>query len=398
MSESASISSAILVDALKTLDTLDVFPRTEGIKPFLLLDGHQSRLEMPFLKYINSPEDHWIVCLGVPYGTALWQVGDSKEQNGSFNIAINKAKQELLEFRENKNISGCLQPTDLIPLINKAWDNSFAKVATNKKAIADRGWNPLNYNLLIIPEIRQTMTKEEQDQEMSSQEIFLPSKLISPTTYNDNTTVTEIETLFGSDTSTTLEAPPFPKLNFSTGMSSFCLQAILSQEQLHEAREKIKIEQENGKNTIQRLKDAKKVTAGICYKSGTNRLGKQVFQVCRETVNKKIEMMKQKIMKEEKDYLEAKQLADNLIATGKSIEKFTNADLKIILKSLKRKGDEAFPTRKNDMVQLYNKWNNREPMTLEYNDIYVLETASNIEEEECEDGFGDIQITNEAIV
>ena len=109
-------------------------------------------------------------------------------------------------------------------------------------------------------------------------------------------------------------------------------------------------------------------------------------------------MMKQKIMKEEKDYLEAKQLADNLIATGKSIEKFTNADLKIILKSLKRKGDEAFPTRKNDMVQLYNKWKNREPMTFEFNDIYVLETASNIEEEECEDGFGDIQITNEAIV
>ena len=181
-------------------------------------------------------------------------------------------------------------------------------------------------------------------------------------------------------------------------MSSFCLQAILSQEQLHEAREKIKIEQENDKNTIQRLKDAKKVTAGICYKSGTNRLGKQVFQVCREAVNKKIEMMKQKIMKEEKDYLEAKQLADNWIATGKSIEKFTNADLKIILKSLKRKGDEAFPTRKNDMVQLYNKWKNREPMTFEFNDIYVLETASNIEEEECEDGFGDIQITNEAIV
>ena len=53
-------------------------------------------------------------------------------------------------------------------------------------------------------------------------------------------------------------------------------------------------------------------------------------------------------------------------------------------------------------VQLYNKWKNRELMTFEFNDIYVLETlletASNIEEEECEDGFGDIQITNEAIV
>jgi len=53
--------------------------------------------------------------------------------------------------------------------------------------------------------------------------------------------------------------------------------------------------------------------------------------------------MKQKIMKEEKDSLEAKKLSDNLIATGNSIEKYTNMDLKIILKSLKRKGDKAFP-------------------------------------------------------
>ena len=55
---------------------------------------------MPFLKYINTPTDHWVVCIGVPYGTALWQVGDSKEQNGSFNMAISKANQEILEFKK----------------------------------------------------------------------------------------------------------------------------------------------------------------------------------------------------------------------------------------------------------------------------------------------------------
>ena len=37
------------------------------------------------------------MCIGVPYGTALWQVGDSKEQNGSFNIVMYRAKKELLE-------------------------------------------------------------------------------------------------------------------------------------------------------------------------------------------------------------------------------------------------------------------------------------------------------------
>ena len=101
-SESGSITSEILADALKTLDTLEVYPRTDSHpKPFLLVDGHQSRLQLPFLRYINEPEDNWVVCLGVPYGTALWQVGDSKEQNGSFNISMTKAKVDLLELKES---------------------------------------------------------------------------------------------------------------------------------------------------------------------------------------------------------------------------------------------------------------------------------------------------------
>ena len=106
-SESGSITSEILADVLKTLDKLEVYPRSSTDnnhpKPFLLVDGHQSRLQLPFLKYINEPEDNWIVCLGVPYGTALWQVGDSKEQNGSFNISMTKAKMDLLELKE-KNV------------------------------------------------------------------------------------------------------------------------------------------------------------------------------------------------------------------------------------------------------------------------------------------------------
>ena len=82
---------------LKTLDFYNLFPCIDGVKPFLLLDGHWSRLELPFLQYINNPADHWIVCIGVPYGTSLWQVGDSTEQNGSFNMSITKGKQILLE-------------------------------------------------------------------------------------------------------------------------------------------------------------------------------------------------------------------------------------------------------------------------------------------------------------
>ena len=82
--ESAILISNILVDVLKILDCLDVVKRVSKKHPFLLIDGHKSRIKMPFLQYFNTPADHCMVCLGVPYGTVLWQVGDSKEQNGSF--------------------------------------------------------------------------------------------------------------------------------------------------------------------------------------------------------------------------------------------------------------------------------------------------------------------------
>ena len=64
--ESASNTSEILVKMLQTLDEIALIPRVHSnAKPLIFLDGHMSRLEMPFLKYVNTPNDHWITCIGV---------------------------------------------------------------------------------------------------------------------------------------------------------------------------------------------------------------------------------------------------------------------------------------------------------------------------------------------
>ncbi len=76
---------------------------------------------MSFLRYVNTPEDHWISCKGIPYGTALWYVGDSKEQNDSFNMAMTKAKQDLLALKDSLGLQNeGIADTDLMPLIKKA--------------------------------------------------------------------------------------------------------------------------------------------------------------------------------------------------------------------------------------------------------------------------------------
>ena len=51
-SKKGSITSDILRDALKTLDHYKIFNRSDKMKPFLLLDGHGSRFELPFMEYV----------------------------------------------------------------------------------------------------------------------------------------------------------------------------------------------------------------------------------------------------------------------------------------------------------------------------------------------------------
>eukprot|EP00957_Ditylum_brightwellii_P098401 7497117-Ditylum_brightwellii.AAC.1 len=51
-SPKGGITSEILADALAYLDAYDLFDRENGKSPFLLLDGHNSRFQLPFLEYI----------------------------------------------------------------------------------------------------------------------------------------------------------------------------------------------------------------------------------------------------------------------------------------------------------------------------------------------------------
>jgi hypothetical protein len=53
---------------------------------FCLFDAHDSRLQVHFLEKVNKKmfvKPMWKVCIGLPNGTSKWQLGGSKEQNGS---------------------------------------------------------------------------------------------------------------------------------------------------------------------------------------------------------------------------------------------------------------------------------------------------------------------------
>lgn len=175
-----------------------------------------------FVQFINHSDTKYCMTIGVPYGTSYWQVGDSVEQNGCFKMATYRAKDELLQHRENSinGIMGIL-PSDIIIIVNQAWEQSFARVRTNKKAIAERGWFPYNRNVLLHPDIRATMTEQEMKDEMGT-----ITNLCHDSHQNIITTVTpDPEAQYISRSS--INNPV--RLNFGAGMGLHVLKTIVTE-------------------------------------------------------------------------------------------------------------------------------------------------------------------------
>jgi hypothetical protein len=135
------------------MDECECFDRSDGIDPFLLLDGHGSRFKFPFVEYIHG-DDGWTVCIGIPYGTSLWQVGDSKQQNGQYKDKSKEGKERLLTMETKQGLRFTIVKQDIMWIVRYAWEKSFSRVETNKHAIAARGWGTLNYGLLDHPELK----------------------------------------------------------------------------------------------------------------------------------------------------------------------------------------------------------------------------------------------------
>ena len=104
MNEKGSMTSEILAETLGKLDELNVYPRTRGGPiPCCLFDAHNTRLQMPLLEYANKKNQYndpaWLVSIGLPNGTSMWQTGDSSETNGSYKMSMTKEKDTLVLYK-----------------------------------------------------------------------------------------------------------------------------------------------------------------------------------------------------------------------------------------------------------------------------------------------------------
>ncbi len=328
-SENGSITGQLLTDMLSAIDKAKVFDRSVGLNPFLFLDGHNSRFELEFLQYIHNPETKWEVCIGLPYGTSYWQVGDSTEQNGCFKMALYKAKQELVQKKCDHSLPFAVEKEDIVGLVRTAWSKSFARVKENRKATLMRGWGPkaLNFNVLVHPEIRCSNAATD----------TMQLKLNSTVQPED--------------------------LNLSDGLTGTLVDRIVHHKTIVDSR--------TGEDAMERMRKRKataeeqirnkekRMTSGLLASAGHFHLSSQVrdYVLSKENAEKEKTRQAQKKKRDEWEALNAQ--VQIIRDRNKPPEQWTSEQLKTMLKWYKRPKDEKLPTKKQEMLARYRSTCNR---------------------------------------
>jgi hypothetical protein len=146
------MTSEILAGCLAHMDKVKLFDRTICI-PALFVDGHASRFELPFMEYIHDDTHKWNACHGLPYGTKWYQFHDDSTENGKGKILLTGEKTKLLRWKKANGLPATLNKTDIMPLMNRVFHQSYGDQAAGKHVLATRGINPMNRAVETHPEI-----------------------------------------------------------------------------------------------------------------------------------------------------------------------------------------------------------------------------------------------------
>jgi hypothetical protein len=328
-SPNGSINDDILVKIFKTLDEMGIYERGEGLpQPCVVLDGHDSRLSMKVIDYITNPEHTWNLALGVPYLTHIWQVGDSSEQNGSFKIAFSKAKDALVSFKMRQGWEVTLEAYDIIPLINVAWEKSFARVNTNKKAIADRGWFPPTMKVLTDPKLFNA-TNGSQDSG----------------TISDGTTAPTILNNLDS-------------VNTERGKSGTVMETLLSHAARKDGTKRRMEALAAGNKRRKGVEDTKKISSGLFIQDGVHLVNNPLVRAAFKDRQAKKNM--EALRKREKEQNRLRELKDKLAMVrekrGTDPANWNMTECRIFLQFKKTKDDTRMPTTLAELRQLCVKW------------------------------------------
>ena len=232
---------------------------------------------------------------------------------------------------------------------------SFGNVEGNQKAICDQGWYPYNQNLLLHPELQSTMTEAEKMDAVSQ-------KFIGPNVSNENPNV-NLPNMNSSYLST--ESCNSQSLNYSSGVAAYCAESLLGHENLMQIKAEMNQKQKISKDIKEVMSTGKKISAGLCYKSGTCHLGKSLLDLQKEKVKSKQQELQKAAENEFGRYINRKSKAIEIMQKKPDVMMWNKKDLEIIIMFFKRKGDEARGKTVEGLRKQYHLWKHRTELTID---------------------------------
>jgi hypothetical protein len=289
----------------------------------------------------------------VPYGTSYWQVGDSSEQNGCFKMALTKHKRDLLARKALVDEEFAIEKDNVTYLVSQAWEDLFARIRTNKNAIAERGWTPLNYNCLLHPEIMATKhTAEARDGD------FQPAS--DQEQERDSTTIVNND-LHTAGLTRMIVSPDL--LNLSQGLSCTLINSIIESKTRSDARngvnaEEIRLKRKESALESIRLRK-KRYSAGGHVAAGRWKLGPDLLAEIRERENLRDEIESRKREKRRADFRALLDKVNGIRVLGRSPEELNVQQLKTMVTWYKIGTDSPIPQTRQLLLERLRQTSSR---------------------------------------
>ena len=204
-------------------------------------------------------------------------------------------------------------------LVRDAWKNSFALVDSNKKALCDRGWNPLNYALL------------------NDVSLFGNAYLKS------------------NEKPRSVEFHRIQDLNVDEGLAGDVVSMLSSRQDLVKRRKKEEVRIKRTETSKNLLQVAKKLTSGIVFSAGKVHLDNHILSLVQNKANEEKKRKIELDIKNEKLRMIKEDKVNKVISSGSCYKSWTNDELKAMCGFFKKKGYPAIPSRKTDLVAYWER-------------------------------------------
>ncbi len=252
--------------------------------PALIIDGHISRLSLPFLEHINKQARRWQGMLVCSYGMSKCQFHDHEIQNASFKCKLVDVKCKHVQMHRRAGFPADLCVEEIPIIVKEASDAMYANVDFAIETFRIMGYVTFTRAVLDDADILSSASQEVQQERgkilqlhVERQGLSANSKITRVAPNQIDLTCTGSGRLIGRPNAQSLIVAFVATLN-TNGTAGDKLQLLHQSKVMRDAWfQANEIKSVTRESKLERYEKAKKLTAGVVFHSGNGELDADVY-------------------------------------------------------------------------------------------------------------------------